>query len=125
MQLCPRSLRNLRGVHPDLVRVVHKAAEITDLDFVVIEGLRTQARQDELFRQGASQTTNGRHVTGHAVDVAAKVGNDIRWDWPLYDRLAKVFKKAAALVNVPIEWGGDWKSFKDGPHFQLPRKQYP
>jgi peptidoglycan L-alanyl-D-glutamate endopeptidase CwlK len=60
-----------------------------------------------------------------AVDVAALVGNSIRWDWPLYDRIAVAMKLAAQDVNIPIEWGGDWKSFKDGPHFQLPWRDYP
>jgi peptidoglycan L-alanyl-D-glutamate endopeptidase CwlK len=30
-------------------------------------------------------------------------------------------KQAAYELNIKIEWGGDWKSFKDGPHFQLPK----
>lgn len=125
MILSTRSLKNLTGVHPDLVRVVKRAAEMTDLDFIVTEGLRTKARQAELVAAGASKTTNSRHLTGHAVDLAAMVGGEVRWDWPLYGRLAQTMKLAAATERVPIEWGGDWRTFKDGPHFQLPRAEYP
>lgn len=123
-KLSKRSRDSLQGVHPDLVRVVERAIQITEVDFVVIEGLRTPARQAELVKAGASQTQNSRHLTGHAVDLAAWVGT-VRWDWPLYPRIAAAVKQAAKELGVPIEWGGDWTSFKDGPHFQLPRKVYP
>lgn len=122
-KLSKRSRGNLQGVHHDLVRVVERAIQITEVDFVVIEGLRTPARQAELVKAGASQTQNSRHLTGHAVDLAAWVGT-VRWDWPLYPRIAAAVKQAAKELGVPIEWGGDWK-FRDGPHFQLARKAYP
>lgn len=115
-----RSKRRLDGVHPDLVRVVARAIELTDVDFAVLEGMRTKARQEELVRAGASTTMNSRHLTGHAVDLGAWVAGGIRWDWPLYYAIAAAMKRAAAELNVPLEWGGDWKTFKDGPHFQLP-----
>ena len=120
-----RSLRNLKGVHPDLVRVAMRALEITDLDFGVTEGLRTEARQRELVASGASRTMNSRHLTGHAIDVVALIGGEVRWDWPLYARLAVHFKAAAAELEVPIVWGGDWPKFRDGPHYELSRKHYP
>lgn len=125
--LPPRSGRILEGVHPDLARVVQRAAAIApaDLSFVVTEGLRSAARQQQLFDAGATRTMNSRHLDGHAVDLAAEVGGEIRWDWPLYDRLADVMKAAAAQEQVRIEWGGDWVSFRDGPHFQLPFRAYP
>lgn len=125
MILNSRSIERLKGVHPDLVKIINKAAEITDVDFIVTEGLRTPARQKQLVAAGASKTMKSRHITGHAVDLAVTVGGKVRWDWPLYNKLAAVVKKAAAEVKVPIEWGGDWKTFKDGPHFQLPHKLYP
>jgi peptidoglycan L-alanyl-D-glutamate endopeptidase CwlK len=106
------------------VRVVKRAIEITEVDFTVIEGLRTRERQKELVASGASQTMNSRHLTGHAVDLAAWVG-EIRWDWPLYHKIAEAMKHAAAEDGIHIEWGGDWKSFRDGPHFQLSRRNYP
>ena len=120
-----RSLRNLEGVHPDLVAVAHRALEITEIDFIVTEGLRTREKQIELVRAGASRTTRSRHLTGHAIDIAAWVAGGVRWDWPLYEELSRAFKQAAAELKVPIVWGGDWKSFRDGPHYELSRTEYP
>jgi peptidoglycan L-alanyl-D-glutamate endopeptidase CwlK len=120
-----RSLARLEGVHPDLVRIVKKAADISDLDFTVLEGLRTVERQKQLFAQKATKTMNSRHITGHAVDLAPMIGGEISWDWPLYHRLAKTVKAAAAVERLPIQWGGDWRTFKDGPHWELPWKFYP
>lgn len=120
-----RSLSRLEGVHPDLVRVIKKAAAMSGLDFTVLEGLRTSARQKQLYDQGATKTMNSRHLTGHAVDIAPMLGGTVRWDWPLYDQLAATVKAAAKAENVPIQWGGDWKTFKDGPHWELPWKAYP
>jgi peptidoglycan L-alanyl-D-glutamate endopeptidase CwlK len=119
-----RSLKNLQGVHPDLVRVIRRALELTTVDFVVVEGLRTVARQKQLLAAGASKTMNSRHLTGHAVDLAPMVAGQIRWDWPLFHKLAPSVQQAAAESGVPIEWGGDWR-FKDGPHWQLPWSSYP
>lgn len=124
-QFSQRSLDRLVGIHPDLVKVVHRALELSDIDFCVTEGLRTIIRQKELLAKKATTTMRSRHLTGHAVDLAAVINKEIRWDWPLYDRLAHFMKAAAAELNVPIEWGGDWTTFKDGPHFQLPWKDYP
>lgn len=120
-----RSLDRLHGVHPDLVRVVQRAITLTPVDFTVLEGLRTKARQKQLVAAGASKTMNSRHITGHAVDLGAYAAGSVRWDWPLYHRIAVAVKEAARLEGVPIEWGGDWRSFKDGPHWQLPHKEYP
>lgn len=124
-KLSQRSKDRLKGVHPDLVKVVEHAIEISTVDFAVLEGLRTPERQKALKEAGASQTLNSRHITGHAVDLGAWVDGEVRWDWPLYHQIAKAMKAAAAELNIPIEWGGDWRTFKDGPHFQLPRKEYP
>jgi peptidoglycan L-alanyl-D-glutamate endopeptidase CwlK len=114
----------LAGVHPDLVRVVERA----DADgggFKVIEGMRTLARQKMLKAKGSSTTLNSRHLTGHAVDVVPIVDGQISWAWPDYYLLAKRIKAAAKAEGVPLEWGGDWSKFKDGPHWQLPWKHYP
>ncbi|CAB4157077.1 D-alanyl-D-alanine carboxypeptidase [uncultured Caudovirales phage] len=123
--LSTRSRQRLAGVHPDLVKVVERAIQLTTIDFAVTEGLRTPARQKELVAAGASKTLNSRHLTGHAVDVAALVNGSIRWDWPLYAKIADAMKSAAKELSVPIVWGGDWRTFKDGPHFELDRKRYP
>lgn len=121
--LSSRDMQRLAGVHPDLVRVISRAR--ASADFIVTEGLRTEARQRQLVAAGASQTMHSRHLTGHAVDLAALVGGVVRWDWPLYDQLAQVVKRAAVEEEVAIVWGGDWPKFRDGPHFELDRRKYP
>jgi len=128
MKLPSSSLAKLWGVHPDLVRVVNRCAgdwKDADTGFIVTCGVRTLEEQKILKAKGASKTLRSRHLTGHAVDLACTIKGQVRWDWPLYDSLAKRMKAAAKAENVLLEWGGDWVSFKDGPHFQLPWKQYP
>ena len=128
MKLNTASIAKLKGVHPDLVRVVLRCAadwKDPETGFIVTQGLRTLAEQRLLYKKGATRTLRSRHITGHAVDLAPMVGDQVRWDWPLFNKLAATVKKAARTEKVPIEWGGDWISFKDGPHFQLPRKTYP
>ena len=120
--LSQRSLDNLKGVHPDLVKVVYRALELTSQDFVVIDGLRTIEEQKVLVKHGKSKTMNSRHLTGHAVDIAPY---PISWDWSKYYAIEDAMKRAAREVGVQVEWGGDWKSFKDGPHWQLPWSEYP
>jgi peptidoglycan L-alanyl-D-glutamate endopeptidase CwlK len=120
-----RSLNNMRGIHPDLRRVIDRALQDSPLDFVVIEGLRTQDRQRQLVASGASRTMNSRHITGHAVDLMPIGPNGPAFDWPLYDQLGPAVKEAADKEGIAINWGGDWKSFRDGPHFELDRTAYP
>jgi len=124
-RLGTRSRACLVGVHPDLVRVVERAIEITAVDFAVIEGVRTVERQRSLFASGASRTLDSRHLTGHAVDLAPWIRGSVSWEWTDYHRLAPSVKRAAADVGIKIEWGGDWRSFPDGPHWQLPRSVHP
>jgi peptidoglycan L-alanyl-D-glutamate endopeptidase CwlK len=124
-KLGARSIERLQGVHPDLVRVVHRAIALTPVDFTVLEGLRSPERQKILVASGASQTLNSRHITGHAVDLGAWVDNQVDWSWPLYTKIANAMKAAANELGISIVWGGDWKTFKDGPHFELDRKVYP
>jgi peptidoglycan L-alanyl-D-glutamate endopeptidase CwlK len=119
------SLARLQGVHPDLVKVVRLAITKTPVDFTVLEGLRTKERQAVLFKQGATRTMNSRHITGHAVDLAPVIDGKVSWDWPLYHKLAPVMKAAAKELGVAITWGGDWVSFRDGPHWELNRAAYP
>ena len=124
-KLSARSLSRLEGVHPDLIRVVHRAIQNSTVDFAVLEGLRTLERQQQLVKAGASLTLKSRHLTGHAVDLGAMVDGKIRWDWPLYYKIAEAMKDAARDLKVSITWGGDWTMFKDGPHYELNRKVYP
>ena len=121
-----RSLTSLNGIHPDLRRVIDRALQDSPLDFAVIEGLRTRERQEKLVASGASQTMNSRHLTGHAVDLLPldPVTGKGEFAWPLYDKLGPAVKAAAKKEGVPIVWGGDWTSFKDGPHFQLDHRVY-
>lgn len=148
--LSPRSKGRLKGVHEDLVKVVERAIQITEVDFAVLEGTRTRDRQARLVAKGASQTMNSRHLTGHAVDLGAWVGGEIRWDWPLYHKLCSAMAQAADELGVSVEWGGCWgllsciddpedavmeyaarkrsqgkRAFMDGPHYQLPWADYP
>lgn len=144
----------LVGVHADLVRVVRRALTLSEVDFSVVEGRRTVARQRELVAAGASQTMDSRHLTGHAVDLAPFVAGRLRWDWPLVFKVADAVLQAAHLEHVPIRWGGAWdwdsagaqtvasaeslseayaarrraqgrRPFLDGPHFELSPDHYP
>lgn len=133
MDFAASSKAKLKGVHPDLVRVVNRcAADWKDKQFTfgITCGVRTLAEQKILVSKGASKTLKSRHIPAangfsHAVDVVAMIDGKVRWDWPLYDKIAKAMKAAAKAEKVQIEWGGDWTSFKDGPHFQLPWATYP
>jgi peptidoglycan LD-endopeptidase CwlK len=118
-----RSRQRLSGVHPDLVAVVERAIKITEVDFTVLEGLRSRERQKELVAKGASKTMNSRHLTGHAVDLAPW---PIDWnDLSRFKLVADAMKQASEELGVPVIWGGSWRSFYDGPHFELDRKAYP
>jgi peptidoglycan L-alanyl-D-glutamate endopeptidase CwlK len=142
----------LAGVHPDLIRVVRRAAEGGAM-FRVTEGLRTPERQAELMRAGKTQTLNSRHLTGHAVDLAPLVGTDVSWDWKHFYPMADAIADAVRAEGVPLIWGGAWgmlvqdwpqgsaeaakdayvaerraagrRPFLDGPHFELPAGSYP
>lgn len=136
-----RSLSRLDGVHPDLVRVVKKAAAMSSLDFTVLEGLRTLDRQRKLLSEGATKTLNSRHLTGHAVDLGVLIGGEVRWDWGLYLKLGEIMRAASLAEKIPVRWGGTWKllsaiegpitakilsrSFPDGPHFEIDPKKHP
>ena len=140
-KLGAKSLERLRGVHPDLVAVVKKAITLTEIDFTVTEGLRTKERQAQLVKAGASKTMNSYHLTGHAVDlwpVDPNTGKNLPSDaafkrgsaearaadkalWDGLRKIAATMKAVAAEQGVSLEWGGDWVSFRDGPHFQIKR----
>ena len=131
--LTARDKKLLVGVHPDLVRVIEHAARISPFPFRITEGVRTLARQRQLVAKGASKTLNSRHLTGHAVDIVplvdldgdGKISSKEIYHWPLYHQLAKAIKQAARAEKVSITWGGDWRTFKDGPHWELSWKAYP
>lgn len=124
MLLSDRDRTRMHGVHADLVRVIEHARG-SGAQFSVLEGLRNELRQRELFKKGATKTMRSRHLSGHAVDIAPLMDGAVRWDWPLYHAMAPIVKAAAEAEGVPVEWGGDWQSFPDGPHWQLPWDKYP
>lgn len=131
--LTKRDRDRLRGVHPDLVRVVERAAEISPIPFMVVEGLRTLERQRKLKAQGLSKTLNSRHLTGHAVDLvpivdldgSGKVDVDEMYHHSQLEKLAPHIKRAFKIEGVPYDWGGDWPRAWDKPHWQLPWRRYP
>ncbi|YBC52234.1 M15 family metallopeptidase [Morganella morganii] len=121
-----RSENNLNGVNSDLVKVIRRALEITPVDFIVIEGLRTQARQKELVAAGKSQTNNSRHLTGHAVDI---IPVNTKWQIDEFKPLLKAVKQAADELGVKLRFGINWKNdpslpietrFIDAPHVEIP-----
>lgn len=130
-KLSQKSEQMMLGVHPDLVRVVHRAIELTTVDFKVVEGVRSIARQKELVAKKVSKTMNSRHLSGHAVDLVP-----LPVDWSnkqAFSIVADAMFQAAKQIGVKIRWGGDWNEndrsdderFYDGPHFELHRSQYP
>lgn len=128
MELNERSKQSLKGVHPDLIRVILRAAQNVptgSLGFIVTEGSRTLERQKLLFAEGKSKTMNSRHLQGDAVDLAATLEGVVTWEFPRYEELSKIVLGAAKELNIPVVWGGSWESFRDGPHFELDRRFYP
>ena len=119
-----KSKERLQGVHPDMIKVMEEAIKESPLDFSITEGVRTLERQKELFEAGKSQTMNSRHLKGFAVDIAVLVDGKITWEFSKYQIVADHIKKVAKDLGIPIVWGGDWVSFKDGPHFELNRSKY-
>ena len=124
-KLGSRSEERISDIHPDLQAVVRLAIAKTEVDFTVLEGMRTRARQRLLVGAGASTTMNSRHLNGHAVDLGAYVGAKVVWTWPEYHKIADAMKAAADELGIEITCGADWKTFPDGPHFQLSWSAYP
>ena len=146
------SLKELQGVHQDLVAVVNRALELTVQDFAVNDGNRTLAEQKKFVAAGTSQTLDSRHLNGKAVDLVPVINGKLKWDWiPIY-KIAEAVRTAAKELNIPLRWGGAWdvaftetddnpedmveaysarrrkagkKVFLDGPHFELPKDKYP
>ena len=140
MILPQSSLMRLQTVHEDLRRVILLTAQISPIGFVVTEGVRTLERQKELFLARKSKTMNSRHLAhpsdglSRAVDLAVWMDRDLdrvvdvdelSWKFPEYQELAGWVKKASVQLNVPVTWGGEWTTLKDGPHFELNRAIYP
>lgn len=139
-----KSIANLDGVRPQLVTVVHRCIEITPIDFCVVEGVRSTARQKEVYNTGASWTLKSKHLTGAAVDLMPLFRNKRTWHWACYFQLATAMRDASLDVAIPVKWGGGWcvlladtdpeeafyrycarknrKAKPDGAHFELVMK---
>lgn len=137
-----RSVQRLAGVHADLVRVIAGAMPLCTVNFIITEGVRTKARQQELYAQGRTKpgpivtsTMNSRHLTGHAVDLApVKADGSIDWnDRAAFDAIYLAMTTAATKIGVPLRPGMDWdrdgnpreKGEGDSPHYELDRSEYP
>lgn len=136
IKLNKRSINELVGVHPDLVALAHKAADLVPDSFVkkhgmpiISSGVRTAKEQNHLFRMGYSKLDGynklSQHQKGLAIDWAIIKGRAANWAADAFIELSKYVKKAAALLGLNIEWGGDWKGSWDKPHYQLSSRQYP
>ena len=110
-KLSQRSLSRLEGLEPELIGVVNRAIELTNVDFGVTCGIRSKAEQEKLVASGASQTMRSKHVEGRAVDVVAYIGPRITWELNVYDNIADAFKKAADELDVPLRWGAAWNVY--------------
>ena len=124
-----RSKERLKGVDAKLQNVLNEVCKYFDI--TVIEGLRSQERQDELVAQGKSKTKFGKHVHGKAVDIAPyPIDWNARYD---FQYLGGFMLATAASMGVKIRWGGDWNasslfkgqrttkdnSFDDLVHFEI------
>jgi len=107
-KLSNRSLDRLNGVDDRLVEVVKAAIQETEVDFGVIQGLRTLEEQKKLFESGASQTMKSKHLDGLAVDLMAYIGGRGSWELNVYDEIADAMKEAAVKVDVAVRWGAAW-----------------
>ena len=140
-KLSERSLNSLKGVNPNLVKVVERAIELTEQDFLVLEGVRSKEQCYINYGKGrtaAQCSAKGvptkyaqpslskvtwlndplasKHVTGNAVDL---VPYPIDWNTiSKFTTISKAMKQAAKELGVDLEWGGDWTK-KDYPHFEL------
>lgn len=126
-----RSLNNLSSVHPDLVRLLKSSLNVAPYDFGIIEGLRTLEKERQEVATGKSETLNSRHLadaTGYcyAVDfICYDENNQGTWKPEYYQKVSEVFKRVSKQLNIPIVWGGDWKTLKDLDHLELDSKVYP
>ena len=146
-KLSKRSLDKLEGVNHNLVNVVHKAIQLTKVDFGVVYGLRTLEEQKKLVAAGKSQTLKSKHLDGNAVDLMAYVDGKGCWELNVYDNICDAMKRAARDVGCGLRWGAAWnvpditlwsgtaeeammsyidlrrsqgrRPFIDGPHFEL------
>lgn len=115
----------LVGVHPQLASVITVAGREfenqTEMEITIASGFRTAKEQHDLYIQGKSRTTNSAHMQGNAVDIGILERVDGKWRYcdklPWYKAFNRLVQKAADEFDITVGWGGDWKYFRDGPHF--------
>lgn len=134
-----KSLKRMEGVHPKLRKLMELSIKDSPYDFMIVQGVRTAAYQNELYQQG--RTKPGKKVTncdgyknksnhqakqdgyGHAIDFAIydpSIAGKIDWDnEKKYKAVAEHIKAIAKENNINVQWGGDWEKFKDYPHIEL------
>lgn len=117
-----KSKERLKGVDSSLIKVMEESIKESPYDFSITEGIRTPERQKQLYNEGKSLTLNSKHLIGKAVDIAIFVDGKITWEHKYFKSVAEHIKNTAKKLGVDIIWGGDFKSFFDGPHFELSGK---
>ena len=115
-KLGKHSLRELKGVRPELVWVVRRAIKLTTQDFTVLDGLRTIKEQEEYVHRGVSQTMESMHLPqedgySHAVDLVPYINGKLRWELEACYEIALAMREASRLqtVEIDIRWGGCWQ----------------
>lgn len=121
------SLKNLKGVHPDLVWIVHYAIKITEQDFTVTDGVRTRWHQADNVRAGVSQTMKSKHMIqsdgwGHAVDLVPWIDGRAKWDLPACYNIMEAMRRASFARGCLLRWGGAWVPLSDRSPLQTPEK---
>lgn len=119
-QVDARSESNIATLNPKVrpyARALVQQAAAQGITIKVISGTRTYAEQDALFNQ-RPKVTNARggfsnHNFGIAFDIGLFKGSSYVPESPLYKAVAAIGK------SLGLEWGGDWKSIVDEPHYQL------
>lgn len=127
------SLARLNDVKPELIKVFKEAIKQAPYDFGIASGYRSTEEQQKLYSYGRYSPYKHKkivtyadginktsyHQTGNAVDIYAYIDGKASWDSKYYEPLARHIQNVASELGVDLEWGGDWKSFKDLPHFQI------
>jgi len=103
-----RSRDSMEGIQPNLRTLCDTALVTSHVDFTVIEGLRTRARQRELVESGASMTMKSKHLDGRAIDVVAWHDGGISWQGGHFIPIADAFIAAARKHKIGMRWGGAW-----------------
>lgn len=108
---------NLVGVDARLVQLAERLAEISPIPFKITEGVRTLARQQQLYAEKKTKTLKSKHLTGMAIDIVPIVQGRVSWQWKHYTPLIKTAKQVARDMGLRVKFGYDWGW--DAPHLEL------